>query len=79
MTAIDKNIKILENCLTPEMRKDVLSGNKKREYASMLEVVLKANREDFMTKELFHELSTMGINTPYEMSEYIIERLYKNV
>ena len=79
MTKIEKNIKILEDCLPSEMKQDVLYGRKKSEYTKMLEVVLKSNRIKYMNKELFYELDKLGINNPYEMSEYIIERLYKNV
>jgi hypothetical protein len=79
MTKIEKNINILKGCLPDEMKKSITSGNNRALYTKMLESILKSNRNLFITKELFYELNSIGINNPYEMSEYIIDELYKGV
>ena len=77
MKPIDKHIKLLISLLTDEQKHNLYDGNKRSEYAKMLENSLKINRHEFETKELFSILIKQGLDNPFDMSEYIIEETAK--
>lgn len=77
MTKIEKSIRILYALMPENMTDDIRNYKNRNKYIRMLDGVIQTNINTFKTKELYHELFKMGINTSFDMSEHIIERLYE--